>query len=197
MTVKSARDLSELNTGESPALWRVSTCLQKMTPCFYLVNVGESLYKCKRVQLAVAESTSVQSLDSNEPELPPIVEGSVVQAPSSADSALVKSLLHPTQSKPHHQKDTRKLVLADCPSHPRGLICRDLTISSRAWRWVQLADHSFNWNSNSSILLKHQLLPLFYWFALIFPCNAMFPTVLNSIYGCTYANIFSARRILF
>ncbi len=113
MTVKSARDLSELNTGESPALWRVSTCLQKMTPCFYLVIVGESLYRCNRVQLAVAESTSVQSLDRNEPELPPIVEGSVVQPPSSADSTLVKSLLHPNQSKPHHQKDTRKLVLAD------------------------------------------------------------------------------------
>lgn len=98
MTGRSAHDLSELNTGENPALWRVSTHLQKVIPHSYLVNVGGSLYRCNRVQLAEAESTSVQALDRNETKLPPLLERSVAEAPSSAHSALVKSFTQPSQN---------------------------------------------------------------------------------------------------
>ncbi len=76
----SAHDLPELNIGErirmkplpgeNPALWRVGTCLQKVAPRSYLVNVGGSLHRRNRVHLRVAESSSSQAVDRNELELP-------------------------------------------------------------------------------------------------------------------------------
>lgn len=76
--------------GENLALWRVGTCLQRVAPHSYFVNVGVFVYRRNRVHLRVAESTSSQALDRNEPKLPPMLEGSVTEALSSADSTPVK-----------------------------------------------------------------------------------------------------------
>ncbi len=125
---KSAHDLPELNIGErirmkplpgeNPALWRVGTCLQKVAPRSYLVNVGGSLYRRNRVHLRVAESSSSQAVDRNEPELPSMLEGDVADAPSSADSTLVKplpqasyDLVKPSSSEGHTHTRSGRLSM--------------------------------------------------------------------------------------
>lgn len=94
--------------GENPALWSFGTCLQKVAPRSYLVNVGGSLYRRNRVHLRVAESSASQAVDRTDPELPSMLEGSVAEAPSSADSTLVKplpqaspDLIKPSSSEGH------------------------------------------------------------------------------------------------
>lgn len=86
--------------GENPALWRVGTCLQKVAPRSYLVNVGGSLYRRNRVHLRAAESTTTQASDITEPELPLMLEGSVAEAHLSADSPPVKTQASPDPVKP-------------------------------------------------------------------------------------------------
>lgn len=75
---------------ENPALWKVGTCLQKVAPRSYLVNVDGSIYRRNRVHLRVAESTATQALDTSEPEIPLMPERSVTGA--LADLPLVKPL---------------------------------------------------------------------------------------------------------
>eukprot|EP00063_Salmo_salar_P032454 XP_014007289.1 PREDICTED: uncharacterized protein LOC106575331 [Salmo salar] len=64
----TARDLPELEVGETirmkplpgdhTGLWRLGTCLQRVAPRSYLVDVGGYLYRCNRVDLHVAEQTN-------------------------------------------------------------------------------------------------------------------------------------------
>lgn len=106
---RSARDLPELNIGErirmkplpgeNPALWRVGTCLQKVAPRSYLVNVGGSLYRRNRVHLRAAESITTQALDIAEPEMP-LMEGTVAEAHLSAGSPPVRPQASPDPIKP-------------------------------------------------------------------------------------------------
>ncbi|CDQ64849.1 unnamed protein product [Oncorhynchus mykiss] len=65
---RTARDLPELEVGETirmkpllgdhTGLWRLGTCLQRVAPRSYLVDVGGSLYRRNRVDLRVAEQTN-------------------------------------------------------------------------------------------------------------------------------------------
>ena len=44
--------------GDHTGLWRLGTCLQRVAPRSYLVDVGGSLYRRNRVDLRVAEQTN-------------------------------------------------------------------------------------------------------------------------------------------
>lgn len=65
---RTARDLPELEVGETirmkplpgdhTGLWRLGTCLQRVAPRSYLVDVGGSLYRRNRVDLRIAERTN-------------------------------------------------------------------------------------------------------------------------------------------
>ena len=65
---RTTRDLPELEVGERirmkplpgdhTGLWRLGTCLQRVAPRSYLVDVGGSLYLRNRVDLRVAEQSN-------------------------------------------------------------------------------------------------------------------------------------------
>ncbi|GAA6096806.1 uncharacterized protein K02A2.6-like, partial [Tachysurus ichikawai] len=118
---RSACDLPELNIGEkirmkplpqtNPALWKVGTCLQKVAPRSYLVNVDGSIYRRNRVHLRVAESTATRALDTSEPVMPLMPESGVAGA--LADSPLVKPL-------PQASPDLVKLSPSDGHTYTRA-----------------------------------------------------------------------------
>lgn len=70
---KSAKDLPELRVGETvrmkplpgdrTGLWRLGSCVQKVAPRSYLVEVNGSLYRRNRVDLRIAEPAPTQNPD--------------------------------------------------------------------------------------------------------------------------------------
>ncbi|KAM9519367.1 uncharacterized protein ACWYII_045479 [Salvelinus alpinus] len=70
---KSAKDLPELRVGETvrmkplpgdrTGLWRLGSCVQKVAPRSYLVEVNGSLYRRHRVDLRIAEPAPTQNPD--------------------------------------------------------------------------------------------------------------------------------------
>ena len=44
--------------GDHTGLWRQGTCLQRVAPRSYLVDVGGSLYRRNRVDLRIADQTN-------------------------------------------------------------------------------------------------------------------------------------------
>ncbi|KAJ8393363.1 hypothetical protein AAFF_G00060850 [Aldrovandia affinis] len=75
---RSARDLPELEVGETVRMkplpgdntgrWRVGTCLRRVAPRSYLVDVDGSLYRRNRVDLRVAEPTARATHKTDGPE---------------------------------------------------------------------------------------------------------------------------------
>ncbi|KAK6311313.1 hypothetical protein J4Q44_G00169770 [Coregonus suidteri] len=72
---KSAKDLPELRVGEAVRMktlpgdrkghWRLGSCVQKVAPRSYLVEVNGSLYRRNRVDLRVAEPVPTQNPDGH------------------------------------------------------------------------------------------------------------------------------------
>ena len=70
-----AKDLPELRVGETvrmkplpgdrTGLWRLGSCVQKVAPRSYLVEVNGSLYHRKRVDLQIAEPAPTQNPDGH------------------------------------------------------------------------------------------------------------------------------------
>ncbi|CAH2245874.1 Hypothetical predicted protein [Pelobates cultripes] len=73
----SAKDLPELGIGEPIHMkslpgdrtghWRLGTCVQRVAPRSYLVDVEGTLYRCNRVDLRVTELTT-QSYEQPAPD---------------------------------------------------------------------------------------------------------------------------------
>ncbi|KAI4883685.1 hypothetical protein NFI96_009381, partial [Prochilodus magdalenae] len=89
---RSARDLAELEIGEtvrmkplpgdSSGRWKVGTCLRRVAPRSYLVDVDGSTYRRNRVDLRVAEPSAHRFGEVDEPEVTHLPEHCTVDAPS-------------------------------------------------------------------------------------------------------------------
>ncbi|KAJ8387828.1 hypothetical protein AAFF_G00149770 [Aldrovandia affinis] len=110
---RSARDLPELEVGETVRMkplpgdntgrWRVRTCLRRVAPRSYLVDVDGSLYRRNRVDLRVAEPTARATHKTDGPE--------AAHAPETAAEA------PPTVTEPSPVRRALTLGLDGCLNH--------------------------------------------------------------------------------
>ncbi|KAJ8366480.1 hypothetical protein AAFF_G00353480 [Aldrovandia affinis] len=111
---RSARDLPELEVGETVQMkplpgdntdrWRVGTCLRRVAPRSYLVDVDGSLYRRNRVDLRVAEPTARATHKTDGPE--------AAHAPEAASAPETAAEAPPTVTEPSPIRST--------PSSPVG-----------------------------------------------------------------------------
>ncbi|KAJ8405582.1 hypothetical protein AAFF_G00315620 [Aldrovandia affinis] len=114
---RSARDLPELEVGETVRMkplpgdntgrWRVGTCLRRVAPRSYLVDVDGSLYRRNRVDLRVAEPTARATHKTDGPE--------AAHAPEAASAPETAVEAPPTVTEPSPVRSTPK-----APSSPVG-----------------------------------------------------------------------------
>ncbi|KAJ8403557.1 hypothetical protein AAFF_G00348830 [Aldrovandia affinis] len=98
---RSARDLPELEVGETVRMkplpgdntgrWRVGTCLRRVAPRSYLVDVDGSLYRRNRVDLRVAEPTARATHKTEGPEAAHAPETAVEAPPTVTEPSPVRS----------------------------------------------------------------------------------------------------------
>ena len=72
--------------GDSSGCWRVGTCLRRVAPRSYLVDVDGSTYRRNRVDLRVAEPSAHRFGEVDEPEVTHVPEHCTVDAPSLSDT---------------------------------------------------------------------------------------------------------------
>ncbi|KAJ8395956.1 hypothetical protein AAFF_G00026640 [Aldrovandia affinis] len=114
---RSARDLPELEVGETVRMkplpgdntgrWGVGTCLRRVAPRSYLVDVDGSLYRRNRVDLRVAEPTARATHKTDGPE--------AAHAPEAAPAPETAAEAPPTVTEPSPVRSSPK-----APSSPVG-----------------------------------------------------------------------------
>ncbi|KAJ8398704.1 hypothetical protein AAFF_G00419010 [Aldrovandia affinis] len=98
--------------GDNTGRWRVRTCLRRVAPRSYLVDVDGSLYRRNRVDLRVAKPTARATHKTDGPE--------AAHAPEAASAPETAVEAPPTVTEPSPVRSTPK-----APSSPVGALPSD------------------------------------------------------------------------